>query len=109
MEIGQIKDYLEQEIKYQQLLTSKLSKCLTGFGYANKILTVLLTAFSGTNNFAHVKGEKLLFRLITSVFSLLFCLSSAELKNCNKKQKQERKNTKNYCIWLKINLIVLKC
>ena len=23
------------------------------------------------------------------------------LKNCNKKQKQERKNTTNYCIWLK--------
>ena len=26
METGKIKDYLKQEIKYQQLLTSKLSK-----------------------------------------------------------------------------------
>ena len=26
MEIGKIKDYLDQEIKYQQWLTSKLSK-----------------------------------------------------------------------------------
>ena len=26
IEIGKIKDYLEQEIKYQQLLTSKISK-----------------------------------------------------------------------------------
>ena len=49
MEIGKVKDYLEQEIKYQQGLTSKLSKYLTGFDYANEILTVFLTVFSGTN------------------------------------------------------------
>ena len=49
MKIGKVKDYLEQEIKYQQGLTSKLSKYLTGFDYANKILTVFLTVFSGTN------------------------------------------------------------
>ena len=40
MEIGKIKDYFDQEIKYQQLITSKLSKYLTGFDYADKILTV---------------------------------------------------------------------
>ena len=40
MEIGKIKDYFDQEIKYQQLLTSKLSKYLTGFDYADKILTI---------------------------------------------------------------------
>ena len=54
MERGKIKDYFDQEIKYQQLLTSKLSKYLTGFDYADKILTVFLTVFSGTNIFAHV-------------------------------------------------------
>ena len=73
MEIGKIKDYLEQEIKYQLLLTSKLSKCLTGFDYADKILTVFLTVFSGTNIFPHVKGEKLLLGLATSVF--LYCFA----------------------------------
>ena len=31
IEIAKIKNYLEQEIKYQQLLTCKLSKYLTGF------------------------------------------------------------------------------
>ena len=108
MEIGKIKYYFDQEIKYQQLLTSKLSKYLTGFDYADKILTIFLTVFSGTNIFANVKEEKQLLGLITSVF-LLFCLSSDVLKNYNKKQKQERKNTTNYCIWLKTNLIVLKC
>ena len=41
MEIGKIKDYLEQEIQYKQYLTSKLSKYLTGFDYADKILTIL--------------------------------------------------------------------
>ena len=68
MEIGKIKDYLEQEIKYQQLLTSKLSKYLTSFYYADKILTVFLTVFSATNIFAHVKGGKQLLGLITTVF-----------------------------------------
>ena len=49
MEIGKIKDYFDQEIKYQQLLTSKLSKYLTSFDYADKILGVFLTVFSGAN------------------------------------------------------------
>ena len=41
----------------------------------NKILTVVLTVFSGKNIFAHVKGKKKLLGLITSIFSLLFSLS----------------------------------
>ena len=45
MEIGKVKDYLEQQIKYQQFLTSKLSKYLAGFDYADKILTIFLTVF----------------------------------------------------------------
>ena len=80
MEIGKIKTYLKQEIKCQQLLTSNLSKYLTSFNYPSKILTVFLTVFSRTNIFAHVKGEKQLLGLITSVLSLLFCLSSGLFK-----------------------------
>ena len=73
IEIGKIKDYFDQEIKYQQLLTSKLSKFLTGLtDYADKILTVFVTVFSGTNIFAHVKGEKHLLGLITSGFFYFF-------------------------------------
>ena len=45
IEIGKIKDYFDQEIKYQQLLTSKFSKYLTCFDYTDKILTVFLTVF----------------------------------------------------------------
>ena len=71
MEIGKIKDYFDQEIKYQQLLTSKLSKYLTGFDYADKILAVFLTVFSGANIFAHVRGRKQLLRLISAIF--LYC------------------------------------
>ena len=93
MEIGKIKDYLEQEIKYQQLLTSKLSKYLTGFVYADKILTIVLTVFSGTNIFAHVKEEKQLLGLITSVFSLLFCLSSGVVKKLQQKNKNKKGKT----------------
>ena len=91
IEIGKIKDYLEQEIKYQQLLTSKLSKYLTGFDYADKILTIFLTVFSGTNIFVHVKEEKQLLGLITSVFSLLFCLSSGVVKKLQHETKTRKK------------------
>ena len=109
MEIGKIKDYLEQEIKYQQLLTSKLSKYLTDFVYADKILTIVLTVFSGTNIFAHVKEEKQLLGLITSVFSLLFCLSSGVVKKLQQKTKT-RKEKHNKSLYLaKRNFIVLKC
>ena len=57
IEIGKIKDYLEQEIKYQQDLTSKLSKYLTGFDYADKILTVFLTVFLEQTSLPMLKGE----------------------------------------------------
>ena len=66
-----MKDYFDQEIKYQQLLTSKLSKYLTGFDYADKILTVFLTDFSGANIFAHVRGRKQLLGLISSTKSFV--------------------------------------
>ena len=75
IEIGKIKDYFNEEIQYQQHLTNKLSKYLTVFDYATKILTVVLTVFSSTNIFAHVKTDEQLLGLITSVFSLLICLS----------------------------------
>ena len=41
-EINKIKDYFNEEINYQQFLTSKLSKYLTILDYSNKTLTVVL-------------------------------------------------------------------
>ena len=76
MEIGKIKNYFNQEIKDQQILVKKLSKYITGFDYTDKILTVSLTVFSGTNIFAHVEARKRPLGLITAVFSLMFCLGS---------------------------------
>ena len=102
MEIGKIKDYFEQEIKYQQLLKSKLSKYLTGFDYADKILTIFLFVFSGTNIFAHVKEEKQLLGLINSVFSLLFCLSSNVIKKLQQDTKRKKKK-RNKLLYLAKN------
>ena len=48
---------------------------MTILDYVKKILTVVLTVFSSTNIFAHIKGKKKLLGLITSAFSLLFSLS----------------------------------
>ena len=73
-EISKIRNYFNEEIQYQQSLTNKLSKYLTILDYSNKILTVVLTVFSSTNIFAHVKGKRKLLGLITSIFSLLFSL-----------------------------------
>ena len=101
-EIGKIKDYFNDEIKYQQFLTNKLSKYLTIFDYSNKILTVVLTVFSGTNIFTHVKGHKKLLGLITSLFSSLFSLSFGVIIKLHQETKL-RKNTTNYCICVKIN------
>ena len=78
MEIDKIKDYFDQEIRYQQLLTNKLSRHVTCLDYTDKILTVFLTVFSGTVVFQNKK--KRLLGLITSVFSLLFCLGSGVVK-----------------------------
>ena len=58
-EISKIKDYFNEEIQYQQFVTNKLSKYLTVFDYSNKILTVVLTVFSGTYTFSNVKNKQL--------------------------------------------------
>ena len=89
-EISKIKDYCNEEIQYQQFLTSKLSKYLTVFDYSNKILTVLLTVFSGTNIFSNVKNKQLL-GLITSIFSLLFSLSFGSYKITTRNKIKEEK------------------
>ena len=51
MEVGNIKGYFDQEMKYQQLLTSKLSKYLTGFDYSDKILTIFFNCFLWDKHF----------------------------------------------------------
>ena len=56
-EIGKIKYYFGLEIKYQQVLTSKLSKYLTCFDYTGKILTVFLL-FSLEQTFLHMLKEE---------------------------------------------------
>ena len=44
-EISKIKDYFNEEIKYQQSLTNKLSKYLTFFDILSKSLTVYNSLF----------------------------------------------------------------
>ena len=89
-EISRIKDYFNEEIQYQQSLTNNLSKYLTAFDYSNKILTVVLTVFSGTNIFRNVKNEQLL-GLITSVFSLPFSLSFGIIIKLQQETKLRKK------------------
>ena len=95
--IGKIKDYFESEIKDQELLIKKLRKYITGFDYTGKILTVFVTVFSGINIFSHIQKRKHA-RLIISVLSLFFCLSTGIIKKLLYETKKERKNTIIYSI-----------
>ena len=85
-EISKIKDYFNEEIQYQQFVTV--------FDYSNKILTVVLTVFSGTNIFSNVKNKQLL-GLITSVFSLLFSLSFGIIIKLQQETKLGKKKHNN--------------
>ena len=89
-EISKIKDYFNEEVQYQQFLTNKLSKYLTVLDYSNKILTIVLTGFSGTNIFSNVKNEQLL-GLITSVFFLSFSLSFGIIIKLQQETKLRKK------------------
>ena len=89
-EISKMKDYFYEEIQYQQFLTIKLSKYLTVFDYSNKILTVVLTVFSGTNIFSNVNNKQLL-GLITCIFSLSFSLTFGIIIKLQQKTKLRKK------------------
>ena len=89
-EISNIKDYFDEQIQYQQSLTNKLSKYLTVSDYSNKILTVVLTNFSGTNIFRNVQNKQLL-GLITSVFSSSFSLSFGIIIKLQQETKLRKK------------------
>ena len=89
-EISKTKDCFNEEMQYQQFLSNKLSKYLTIFDYSNKILTVVLTVFSGTNIFSNVKNKQLL-GLNTSVFSLLFSLSFGIIIKLQQETKLRKK------------------
>ena len=102
-EISQIKNYFNEEMQYQQSLTNKLSKYLAVFDYSNKMLTAVLTVFSGTNIFSNVNNKQLL-GLITSVFSLSFSLSFGIIIKLQEETKL-RKNKHNKLLYLAKNKV----
>ena len=67
---------------------------------------MFLTVFSDTNIFAHVKGEKQLIGLITSVFSLISCLSSGVIKKLTQETKlRKKKHNRLFYLTKKIDCI----
>ena len=63
---------------------------MTIFDYSNKILTVVLTVFSGTNIFSNIKNKQSL-GLVTSAFSLLFSLSFGIIIKLQQETKLRKK------------------
>ena len=64
---------------------------MTCFDYTDKILTVFLTISPGINIFARVRGRKQLLGLISSIFSLVFCISSGAIKKLQQETKTGKK------------------
>ena len=102
-EISKIKDYFNEEIKYQQSLTSKLSKYLTILDILNKILTGFLTVFSGTNIFAHVKKRNKIIGSNCFYISLLFSLSFGITIKLQQETKLKKKKHNRLLYSAKIN------
>ena len=67
-----------------------MSKYTTGFEYTDKILTLILTIFSGLNIFSNIKTKKHT-GLISSVSSLFFCLSIGIIKKLLYETKKRKK------------------
>ena len=108
IEIDRIKNYLESEIREQREIIRKLSKYVTGLDCVDKILTGFLTIFSGVNIFSHIKDKKI-SGLVSSIFSLIFCLSIRIIKKLLYETQKRKKKHNKYFIWAKIRQILLKC
>ena len=97
IEISKIKEYFGSEIKYQELLTKKLSKYITCFDYTNIILTVFFLMFLVVQIYLHMlkQTKNRLLGLITFIFSLVSCLNSSIVKillyEAQKKKKRHGK------------------
>ena len=66
-----------------------------------------MTVFSGANIFAHVRGRKQLLGLISSIFSLLFCLSFGVVKKLQQETKirQKKRNRLLYLAKSKLDCV----
>ena len=94
-EISKIKDYFESEIKERELVIKKLSKYITGFDYADKILIISWTIFSNVSIFSRLKIKKHT-GLISSVFTLSISLITAIIKKLYETKKRKKKHNKVY-------------
>ena len=79
IERNRTKNYFESEIREQREIFRRLSKYVTGLDCADKILTGFSKIFSGVNIFSHIKDKKI-SGLVTSIFSLISCLSIGIIK-----------------------------
>ena len=93
-----MKNYFESEIREQREIIRRLSKYVTSLDCVDKILTGFLTIFSGVNIFSHIKDKKI-SGLVTSIFSLISCLSIRIIKKLLY-ETQERKKKHNKIFYL---------
>ena len=81
-------------IREKREIIRRISKYVTGLDCADKILTGFLTIFSGVNIFSHIEDKKI-SGLVTSIFSLISCLSSGKIKKLlYETQKRKKKYNK---------------
>ena len=102
--ISEIEEYFRAEIKETELMSKKLSKYISFFGYFDKILIVLSVTKGGVSiaSFAKAIGAPI---GITSVsFSLAFSLCTGLVKKLSKATKNKKKKHNKIVMLARIKL-----
>ena len=93
--INEIKDYFVAEIKERELMSKRLSKYITSFGYFDRSLIVLSVTIGSVSiaSFASVIGAPV--GIVSAGFSIAFSISTGIIKKLlkttwNKKKKHNK-------------------
>ena len=95
--ISEIEDYFIAEIKERELMSKKLSKCISFFDYFDKSLIVLSVTSGGVSIafFATVIGAPI--GITSASLSLLFSLGTGLVKKLLKATRNKKKKYKKIC------------
>ena len=80
-EINKIKDYFESQIKEQEVVVKKLSKFVSSLNYTDKVLIVLSATSGGVSIISHANIIGKHLGIISSIFIVVFSLTTGVIKN----------------------------
>ena len=75
-----------KKVKISETISEKLSKSIASLDYMNKVLIVLSTTSSGVSIISHTSVIGIPAGIISSSFTLVFCLTTGIIKKIIKKK-----------------------